>query len=103
LRDRVGIDNISSEVDYPHSDCTWPASADELWEHFELARCTADEIAKITHVNALRWFRFDPFRHVAKAAATVGALKARATDVDTRTRSKAEYKAQWEAVHGPLG
>src|SRR5262249_44182669 len=103
LRDRIGIDNIAYEVDYPHSDCTWPNSADELWEHFERARCTDAEIAAITHANALRWFRFDPFRHVAKEQATVGALKARAADVDTRTRSKAEYKAAWETLHGPLG
>jgi predicted TIM-barrel fold metal-dependent hydrolase len=103
LRDRVGIDNIAYEVDYPHSDCTWPASADELWEHIELARCTEPEIAKITHENALRWFRFDPFRQIPKERATVGALRARAADVDTRTRSKAEYKAEWEAMHGPLG
>jgi predicted TIM-barrel fold metal-dependent hydrolase len=102
LRDRIGVDNIAYEVDYPHSDCTWPSSADELWEHFELARCTEKEIAAITHENAMRWFRFDPFRHIQKEQATVGALKARASDVDTRTRSKAEYKAEWEAVHGPL-
>jgi predicted TIM-barrel fold metal-dependent hydrolase len=102
LRDRIGIDNIAYEVDYPHSDCTWPNSADELWEHLELARCTDEEIAKITHENALRWLRYDPFRHVPRAEATVGALKARAADVDIRTRSKAEYKAEWEATHGPL-
>jgi hypothetical protein len=103
LRDRIGIDNIAYEVDYPHSDCTWPNSAEELWEHFTLVHCSDDEIAKITHRNALRWFRYDPFRHVARAAATVGALRARARDVDIRTRSKAEYKAEWEATHGPLG
>jgi predicted TIM-barrel fold metal-dependent hydrolase len=103
LRDRIGIDNIAYEVDYPHSDCTWPKSPEEVWEHFELAGCRDDEIDKITHQNALRWLRFDPFKHVPKEEATVGALRARATDVDLRTRSKAQYRAEFEAAHGPLG
>ena len=103
LRDRVGIDNIAYEVDYPHSDCTFPNSADELWECIEAAQCTDEEIEKITHRNAARWLRFDPFAHTPRADATVRALRARAADVDLRTRSKAEYKAAWEAAHGPLG
>jgi len=102
LRDRIGIDNIAYEVDYPHSDCTWPNSPEELWEHFEEARCSEAEIAKITWENAARWLRWEPFRHVPKAQATVGALRARAKDVDLRTRSKAEYRADYEAAHGAI-
>ena len=102
LRDRVGIENIAYEVDYPHSDCTFPDSADELWEHLVAADCDDEEIRKITHENAMRWFRFDPFVHLSRAQATVGACKARAEDVDLGTKSKAEYKVQWEAKHGPL-
>ena len=102
LRERIGIDNIAWEVDYPHSDCTWPHSATELWEHLEAAECSETEIAKISHETALRWLRFDPFRVIPRAEATVGALKARASDVDLRTRSKAEYKADFEAAHGKL-
>jgi hypothetical protein len=100
LRDRVGVDNIAYEVDYPHSDCTFPHSPEELWEHFDLARCSEEEIRKITHENAIRWFRFDPFRHVSKGEASVGALRARAADVDLSTRSRAQYKAAYEAAHG---
>ena len=103
LRHRVGIDNIAYEVDYPHSDCTFPGSSDELWECLVDSGCTDEEIAKITHENATRWFRYDPFAHTPKSEATVGALKARATDVDLSTRTKAQYKADWEAAHGPLG
>ena len=102
LRDRIGIDNIAYEVDYPHSDCTWPNSPEELWEHIELARCSDEEIRKITWENAARWLRFDPFRHVPRAQATVGALRARAKDVDLRTRSKAQYRADYEAAHGAI-
>jgi len=102
LRDRIGIDNIAYEVDYPHSDCSFPGSPEEIYEHFTLARCSDAEIAKIGHENALRWLRFDPFRHVPRAQATVGALRARATDVDLRTRSRAEYRKEYESVHGPI-
>jgi predicted TIM-barrel fold metal-dependent hydrolase len=82
LRDRIGIDNIAYEVDYPHSDCTFPKSPEELWEHFTLAHCNDAEIAKISHANATRCLRFDPFTHLPRAQATVGALRARARDVD---------------------
>ena len=102
LRDRIGIDNIAYEVDYPHSDCSFPGSPEELWEHFSLAQCSDLEIAKIGHENALRWLRFDPFRHVPRAKATVGALRANAVGVDLRTRSKADYRREYEAAHGAI-
>ena len=99
LRDRIGVDNIAYEVDYPHSDCTFPNSAEELWEHFELASCSDAERYKIGYENASRWLRFDPFEHVSKAEATVGALRARATDVDVSIRSKTEYERVWNEAH----
>jgi predicted TIM-barrel fold metal-dependent hydrolase len=102
LRDRIGIDNIAYEVDYPHSDCTWPHSAEEVWEHFELARCSDAEIDKISHGNALRWLRFDLFKHLPRERASVGALRGGAADVDLRMRSRAEYKAAYEAQHGAI-
>jgi predicted TIM-barrel fold metal-dependent hydrolase len=102
LRDRIGVDNIAYEVDYPHSDCTFPKSPEELWEHFTLAQCNDAEIAKISHANAMRWLRFDPFAHVPHAQATVGALRARARDVDVSTRSKAHYRQAYEAEHGAI-
>jgi hypothetical protein len=57
---------------------------------------------KIGWENAARWLRFDPFATIAPADATVGALRARATDVDVRVRSRQEYKAAWEARHGAV-
>jgi predicted TIM-barrel fold metal-dependent hydrolase len=102
LRDRVGVDNIAYEVDYPHSDCTWPESPEEIWRHFEYAKCSDEEIEKISHVNALKWLRADPFKHISREDATVGALRARARDVDLRTRSKAEYRADYERQHGAV-
>ena len=99
LRDRIGVESIAWECDYPHSDCTWPDSPDLLHAELESAGCTDDEIDAITWKNVARFFDWDPFAHVAKEDATVGMLRARAAaaGVDTRETSKAEYKRRAEA------
>jgi predicted TIM-barrel fold metal-dependent hydrolase len=79
-RHRVGIDTICWEADYPHSDSTWPTSPEFLAK--SLDGVPDDEIDKITHLNAMRHFRFDPFAHRPREQCTVGALRASATDVD---------------------
>ena len=56
------------------------------------------EIDKITFENACRFFDWDPFAHTNREDATVGALRARATDVDTTRMSRAEWKQQNEAA-----
>jgi hypothetical protein len=43
-------------------------------------------VAKITHENAMRHFRFDPFATRPRERCTAGALRAEAADVDTVTR-----------------
>jgi predicted TIM-barrel fold metal-dependent hydrolase len=84
-RHRVGIDTITWECDYPHSDTTWPTSPEYLMK--SLDGVPDDEIDKITHRNAARHFRFDPFAARAKEECTVGALRAQATDVDVTPKS----------------
>ncbi|MBC7785863.1 MAG: amidohydrolase [Burkholderiales bacterium] len=76
MRHKVGIDRITWESDYPHSDSTWPNSPEILWECVH--DYPDDEINKITHLNAMRVLRFDPFKHIRKEDATVGALRAQA-------------------------
>ena len=46
-----------------------------------------DELDKITHENAMRWYSFDPFAHVAEGGGTVGALRAEAGGHDVAIRS----------------
>src|SRR5204863_185200 len=82
LRDRIGMDNIAWECDYPHTDTTWPESPEFSWNELQGAKCTDDEIHKITWQNACRFFDWDPFEHTPKEQATVGALRALATDGD---------------------
>jgi predicted TIM-barrel fold metal-dependent hydrolase len=77
-RDRIGVDNITWECDYPHSDSTWPHSPETLAKQLD----GADEasIAKITHENAMRIYHYDPFAHRAKEQCTVAALRAEVND-----------------------
>jgi len=54
----VGEDNVMVEVDYPHSDTTWPHSMKLMGER--LAGLTEDQQFKILRGNAQRLFRFTP-------------------------------------------
>jgi predicted TIM-barrel fold metal-dependent hydrolase len=81
MRHRIGVETITWECDYPHSDSTWPSSPERLWE--QLDGLGDDEIDAITHENALRVFQFDPFAIRPRERCTVGALRAEATDVYT--------------------
>jgi len=80
MRHDIGIDTITWECDYPHSDCTWPTSPERLMK--SLDGVPDDDIDKMTHVNAMRDFHFDPFAYRPREQCTVGALRAEATDVD---------------------
>ncbi|MDG2025499.1 MAG: amidohydrolase family protein [Acidimicrobiales bacterium] len=83
LIDHFNIDHVHWECDYPHSDSTWPNSPERVAAEF--GELTDEQVAKITHENAMRNFGFDPFAHRAKEDCTVGALRATATDVDLVT------------------
>ena len=76
IQDRhdVGIDAITWECDYPHSDSTWPNSPEMLTK--QLDGVPDSEIAKMTYENAMRIYRFDPFAHRSKEKSTVAALRA---------------------------
>jgi predicted TIM-barrel fold metal-dependent hydrolase len=87
LRHEIGVDNIAWECDYPHPDTTWPRSPEILLAELEGAGCSNIEIEKITWSNACRFYGFDPFKQDPRSAATVGALRAQAADVDTTPRS----------------
>lgn len=90
LAREIGVDNITLEVDYPHSDSTWPESPELFWKEFQNANLTPEEINKISYENACRWFNFDPFSTRPKEKATVGALREEVAghDVSIRPRGK---------------
>ena len=100
LRDRIGMDNIAWECDYPHTDTTWPESPEYAWKELQDASCSDDEIHKITWQNACRFFDWEPFAAHHAEDATVGALRARATrtKVDVTRMPRAEWKKRNEAA-----
>jgi predicted TIM-barrel fold metal-dependent hydrolase len=85
VRHRVGIDTICWESDYPHSDSTWPTSPEYVAK--SMNGVPDNEVDAMTHANAMRHFRFDPFAQRARSDCTVGALRAGASDVDVTPRS----------------
>ncbi len=54
LLDRVGIDNVMFETDYPHQDGTWPRSREAAAEQF--GHLSDELIHKIARGNAMRLF-----------------------------------------------
>jgi predicted TIM-barrel fold metal-dependent hydrolase len=54
--DRFGPDHVMVEVDYPHADSTWPDTQQVI--HSTLGHLPDDVVAKLTHENAERLFRW---------------------------------------------
>jgi predicted TIM-barrel fold metal-dependent hydrolase len=92
LRNRqdIGIDSICWEADYPHSDATWPNSPETLWQG--MRPLPKGDIDRITHLNAMRAFSYDPFSRFRREDCTVGALRARSRHVDTQPVSRGGLK-----------
>lgn len=55
IRDRIGVEHILVETDYPHADSTWPDCQGFLRR--SLAGLADDEVAAVTHRNAAALFR----------------------------------------------
>jgi predicted TIM-barrel fold metal-dependent hydrolase len=93
LRNDIGIGNICWEADYPHSDSMWPGAPEQLHEVLEANNVPDDEVNKMTFENAMRWYHWDPFTHISKEQATVGALRkaAEGHDVSIQALSKHEH------------
>jgi predicted TIM-barrel fold metal-dependent hydrolase len=109
LRHEIGIGNICWECDYPHSDSLWPNAPEQLFDDFVKHDVPDADINKITHENAMRWYQFDPFTHVSRQDATVGALRASVAghDISVQPRSHrnipaaeklAQYRRRAEAA-----
>lgn len=100
--DYIGEDMISYECDYPHSDTLWPEAPERLWP--TINHLTDTQIDKITHLNGMRFFRFDPFAHYKKEELTVAALRAKAAakGVDTTPRSTGGDRPVEEGTKRPV-
>jgi hypothetical protein len=83
LIQHFNIDNVCWESDFPHSDSSWP-NGPEVNEG-QFAALSDEQINKITHLNAMRHFSFNPFATRPREYCTAKALRAEALDVDTVT------------------
>lgn len=90
--DALNEDMVSYECDYPHSDSLWPEVPEYLWKSVQ--HLTDTQIDKVTHLNAMRFFNFDLFKHAKKEDLTVGALRAKAAadGVDVTPKSSGGAK-----------
>jgi hypothetical protein len=59
-----------------------------LWSVLQRYNVPDEDINKMTHQNAMRWYSFDPFAHVPREQATVGALRRQAEGHDISIRSR---------------
>ena len=72
----------------------WISKALESEKILLLTRTTPyDEVNKMTFENAIRWYHWDPFTHITREQATVGALRkaAEGHDVSIQALSKHEH------------
>src|SRR3546814_20255777 len=97
--DSLNEDMVSYECDYPHSDTLWPEVPERL--HETIKHLTDTQIDKITHGNAMRFFRFAMLKHHKREDLTVGALPAqpKAAGVDIPTQRSAERLGGKACVH----
>jgi predicted TIM-barrel fold metal-dependent hydrolase len=86
-RHDIGVERITYECDYPHSDTVWPKSPEYLHRSLEKLAIPKEEIDLITHLNAMREWRYDPFSVMPREECTVGALREKAKHVDVTERS----------------
>jgi predicted TIM-barrel fold metal-dependent hydrolase len=84
-REFLNMDRVCWECDYPHSDSTWPTAPETLAK--QLDGVSDHDINRITHLNAMRLFSFDPFSVRPREECTVGALRESAAGHDVSIRS----------------
>ncbi len=85
-RDYLNLDMITWECDYPHSDSTWPIAPETVAAY--LADVPDSDVAKITHLNAMRLFSYDPFSIRPAERCTAKALRAEVAGHDVSIVSK---------------
>lgn len=48
----------------------------------------------MTYENAMRWYNFDPFAHVTREQATVGALRSASAGHDVATKALSHHEKE---------
>jgi hypothetical protein len=85
MRHEIGLQTITFGRDYPHTEGTWPNTAD--WLSHAFAGVPADELRMILGDNAIRFFNLDR-THLASIAGRIGPtvdqVTGRPLDLDDR-------------------
>jgi predicted TIM-barrel fold metal-dependent hydrolase len=58
--ERLGVDRVLWELDYPHADCSWPFAQQQASEVFEAAKVTPEVIEQVTWTNPCQIFNWTP-------------------------------------------
>lgn len=82
-RRRIGIETICWEMDYPHSDSSWPDAPEQLAE--ELDGCSDVEIEAISWRNAAKAFDYTAVERLGRKNCTVAALRRKVENRDLST------------------
>jgi len=89
MRHKMNIDMICWECDYPHSDSSWPQSPEAFYKQMQASNCSDADIDKISHANAMRLYKFDPFTTLGgRENCTVGALRSQAEGWDVSIKAR---------------
>ena len=72
----------------------WPGAPEQLDEVLNEHNVPDDEINKMTYENAMRWYHWDPFTHIPKEQATVGALRKAAEGHDVSIQALSQARAR---------
>jgi predicted TIM-barrel fold metal-dependent hydrolase len=101
-RHAIGVELITWECDYPHSDSTWPTSPETLLGQAD--GVPDHELDLISHLNAMRVFSFDPFTALGgREHCTVGALRKQARGHDIAVRSFGKKRDEKGVLAADLG
>jgi predicted TIM-barrel fold metal-dependent hydrolase len=84
--DALDKDMVTWECDYPHSDSNWPESPEVFAQ--SINGLSDENIDKITHLNAMKHYHYDPFSVLGgRANCTVGALRKQVEGRDVSIKS----------------
>lgn len=65
----------------------WPGAPGQLHEVLTANNVPNVEVYKMTIENAMRWYYWNPFTHISREQATVGALRKAAEGHDVSNRA----------------
>ena len=98
LRDRIGIDIIAWECDYPHTDTTWPTSPEFAWGELQAGGLHGRRDPQDHVAERLPLLRLGSLQAHSEGAGVRRRPSCAAEDVDVTRMPKAEWRKRNEAA-----